>query len=36
MFFVKRDPQVPNSLSNTRKDYRTDEVVKKLNKMFFW
>lgn len=35
MFFVNRDPQAPNSLSKTIKDYRTEEVITKLNKMFF-
>ena len=35
MFFVNRDPQLPNSLSKTIKDYRTEEVITKLNEMFF-
>lgn len=36
MFFVNRDPQAPNSLSKTIKDYRTEEVITKLKKNVFW
>lgn len=35
MFSAVRDSSIPNTLLNGKKDYRAEEVVSKLNKMFF-
>lgn len=35
MFSVVRDPCIPNTLISKKKDYRSEEVISKLNEMFF-